>query len=111
MTPFAAALVLPPVVCSAVAWIVARGFAFARPWQKRAAMFGAILGLVLLPLCAVTVGTIGGGFWAARGLPGGPLTGVLLAITFASATTTGLAVTTALLVAKAALVMKATKAR
>ncbi len=92
--------VLPIAFCAAVARLIAQQFDFRRQRPIASAMYGGLLGLVLLPFAMVTLGTLGGSFWAAHAVLGGPLTGVVAAVTAGCVSTTAVTTTVVLMLKK-----------
>lgn len=64
---------------------VAKCFRIGRRHSTKLLIVGVSLGLLLMPIGMVTVGTLGGGYWEVFGLPGGPLVGIVLAVGIACA--------------------------
>lgn len=85
-----AMMVLPPAISAALAYLCSRFFPLMQARPRLTTVVGGMLGLLLVPPAMVTVGTIGGGYWDAARLPGGPLVGVVLAVAAACALTTAL---------------------
>lgn len=78
---FRAALIVVPLIGSAsVARLYARYVGVCRKRPNLTTFVGASMGLFFIPLAVVTVGTLGGGYWDYFSLPGGPLMGVIVAI-------------------------------
>ena len=96
---FFAVLSAVSLACSGgAAWLVARLFILGRRYPRVVLAVGFLLGLLFTPLAMVTVGTIGAGYWDLLGLPGGPLVGVVAAISAACALATALVVLASLII-------------
>ena len=97
---YAAVFLMPSALSAGAAAFIGRRLGeHLAPLAMRA--IGFVLGLLLTPFAIVTVGTLGGGYWQSYRLPGGPLVGVIIALSAACASTTALLVTFGLMVWKA----------
>lgn len=76
----AALIVMPLIGATSVARLYIQYVDVCRRRPKLTTFVGASVGLLFIPLAVVTVGTIGGGYWDYFSLPGGPLVGVVAAI-------------------------------
>lgn len=86
---FAAVCLMPTASSGGAAFLIGRRFG-GSPTLARLVVAGLVLGLLLTPVAMVTVGTLDGGYWDAFGLPGGPLVGIVLALSAACGLTTAL---------------------
>ena len=98
---YAAVFLVPAAFSAGAAAFIGRQLGGRRPSTAMWAV-GFLLGLLLTPIAIVTVGTLGGGYWEGYGLPGGPLVGVVVALSAACTATTAFLVSLGLAVRKAA---------